>query len=342
MNAFVMLFVVFFLVLIPVFGVGAAHQSQLFGVIIPYAAVVIFFVGFILRVLAWAKVPVPFRIPTTAGQQKSLDFIQSNPIDNPSSVRATWVRMLGEVFLFRTLFRNTQARLYYEPGEEPKVAYFSQQWLWLAAMAFHYSFLVIFLRHFRFFTEPVPFFVTTLDSLDGMLEMFQPNFYLSDALIVLGVGYLIVRRLTRAQIRYMSLAADFFPLFLILGVALSGIYMRYIEHVDIASIKVLTMGLATFKPVVPEGLPTSFYVHLFLVSVLLAYFPFSKLMHMGGVFLSPTRNQANNSRIVHHENPWNPKIPPHSYEAYEDDFREPMAEAGLPLEKPLAEEAPKE
>jgi nitrate reductase gamma subunit len=35
---------------------------------------------------------------------------------------------------------------------------------------------------------------------------------------------------------------------------------------------------------------------MFFVSVLLAYFPFSKLMHLGGVFLSPTRNMTGNTR----------------------------------------------
>ncbi len=339
MNAFYTLFLVLALMLIAIFGVGAAHLDGLFGVWIPYAAVVVFIGGFCWRVYKWATIPVPFRIPTTAGQQKSFDWIEHNPIDNPSTTRGTWLRMMGEVFLFRTLFRNTYTKLYYEPGQEPKVAYFSQKWLWLFAILFHYSFLIIAFRHLRFFTDPVPFLVNAMEQLDGIVEMFQPNFYVTDALIVLGVGYLFVRRLMRAQMRYLSLAADFFPLFLILGIALSGIYMRYIDRVDVASIKQLTMGLATFRPVVPEGIALSFYVHLFLVCTLLFYFPFSKLMHMGGIFLSPTRNMANNTRFVHHENPWNPRIPPHSYAAYEDDFREPMAEAGLPLEKPLEQGA---
>ena len=39
------------------------------------------------------------------------------------------------------------------------------------------------------------------------------------------------------------------------------------------------------------------------MSALAAYFPFSKLMHMAGVFLSPTRNLANNNRMVRHVNP---------------------------------------
>jgi nitrate reductase gamma subunit len=65
----------------------------------------------------------------------------------------------------------------------------------------------------------------------------------------------------------------------------------------------------------------------------LGYFPFSKLMHMAGIFFSPTRNQPNNSRAVRHENPWNSPINYHTYEAYEDEFRDKMMEAGIPLEK---------
>jgi nitrate reductase gamma subunit len=69
------------------------------------------------------------------------------------------------------------------------------------------------------------------------------------------------------------------------------------------------------------------------VSTLFAYFPFSKLMHMAGVFLSPTRNLAANSREVRHVNPWNAPVPVHTYQEYEDEFRVRMREAGLPLEK---------
>jgi hypothetical protein len=74
-------------------------------------------------------------------------------------------------------------------------------------------------------------------------------------------------------------------------------------------------------------------VHIFLVSVLLAYFPFSKLMHMGGIFLSPTRNMANNNRRIRHVNPWDYPVPVHSYEEYEDHFRDKMKAAGIPLDR---------
>ncbi len=332
MNAFYSLIFVFALVLIALFGVGAAHLSYFFGVILPLAAVIVFIVGIVLKVLGWGKSAVPFRIPTTGGQQQSLDWIKQNKWDNPSTASQTFIRMLLEVLLFRSLFRNTSAHLYQENGV-PVVGYRSAKWLWLFSLLFHYSFLIIVLRHLRLFMEPIPFFVGWLDFLDGIMEIGAPRLYMSDILIVAGVSFLLLRRMIMPQIRYISNVADYFPLLLILGIALSGIYMRYFGKVDVVAIKELTMGLVTLNPKAPANIDPSFYVHLTLVSVLLIYFPFSKLMHLGGVFLSPTRNMPNNTRIKHHENPWNPDVKPHSYEAYEDDFREAMVEAGLPVEK---------
>ena len=76
-----------------------------------------------------------------------------------------------------------------------------------------------------------------------------------------------------------------------------------------------------------------FYGHLFLVCVLLAYLPFSKLTHFAGVFLSPTRNLANNNRAVRHVNPWDYPVKVHGYPEYEDELREKMKSAGIPVEK---------
>ena len=109
--------------------------------------------------------------------------------------------------------------------------------------------------------------------------------------------------------------------------------MRYIFRVDIASIKEFAVGLLTFTPHIPDGIGTIFYIHLFFVSCLFAYFPLSKLMHMGGIFMNPTRNMKSNNRMVRHINPWNYPVEVHTYEEYEDDFRTKMIKAGIPVEK---------
>jgi nitrate reductase gamma subunit len=333
-------FAVMVVVLIPWIGVGALDLRILFGIIIPYAAMITFFVGIVVRVIGWSKSPVPFRIPTTAGQEWSFPWIKTNPIDCPKGTAGVVIRMIFEVLTFRSLFRNTRLE-YRRIDGEPKIDYEWEKWLWIAAILFHYSFLVIFLRHFRFFMEPVPGFVTLLQNLDGFMQMGAapfngfglPGVYLTDMLLMAAVTWLLVRRIIYSQIRYISLPADYFPLFLILSLGFSGMLMRYLFRVDVTKVKELAIGLFKFSPVSPEGIGVIFYIHLFILCVLIAYFPFSKLMHVAGVFLSPTRNLSNNSRFVRHVNPWNYPVETHTYEEYEDEFREKMIEAGLPVEK---------
>lgn len=334
------LIAVLLLMLLSFVGAEALGLKIFFGVIIPYIAFVAFLVGFIRKVIGWSRSSVPFRIPTTCGQQKTLPWIKHNKVDNPYTSTGVIVRMALEIFCFRSLFRNTKNAL----TDGKTIIHSWEIWLWAFALAFHYSFLVVFLRHLRFFLEPVPFCVTMLEFfdsfmkvefVDSFIQVGLPGIFLSGLVLVAAAIFLLLRRILIPQVRYISLAADFFPLFLIIGIALSGIFMRYITKVDIVGIKELTMGLVTFHPVVPEGVGGVFYVHIFLVSVLFAYFPFSKLMHMGGVFLSPTRNMTANTRAKRHINPWDYPVHVHTYEEYEDEFREKMIEAGLPVEKEL-------
>ena len=299
------------------------------GVVLPLAAIVIFLVGMVIRVLRWASSPVPFRITTTCGQEKSLPWIKQNRLDNPSGLAGVLGRMGLEVLLFRSLFRNTKAEL----RQGPQLVYGENKWLWLGAIAFHYSFLVILLRHLKFFTEPVPGWVAGLGELDAFFQLLVPAFYLTDAVILAALLYLLGRRVLDRRVRYFSLPSDYFALFLLLGIALTGILMRYVYRVDIVAVKELAMGLVNFHPAVPEGIAPIFFAHLALVSALLIYFPFSKLMHAPGVFLSPTRNLANNNRMARHVNPWNYPVKVHTYAEWEEEFHDKIKAAGLPLEK---------
>jgi nitrate reductase gamma subunit len=331
------------LILIALIGAQIPGFQYLFGVVIPYVAFAIFLGGFVYRVLGWAKSPVPFPITTTAGQGFSLPWVKQDKLDCPVTTSQVLTRMALEIFTFRSLFRNTKTSMY----DGPKVTYESSKWLWLFGIMFHYSFLVIVVRHMlRLFTNPMPALVTPLEYFDGILQVGVPQMYISDAVLVLALLALFGRRLINSQVRYISLANDYFPLFLIFAIAVTGILMRYFIRVDVISIKQLAVGLASFSPTITGEIGAIFFVHLFLVCTLMAYFPFSKLMHLGGIFMSPTRNLANKSRMVRHVNPWNdPNIKPHSYAGYEDEFREFMVNAGLPVEKPLepkSEEAPVE
>jgi nitrate reductase gamma subunit len=337
-HFFVALSAVLGLILIAYVGVKGNLQL-LFGVVVPYMAALIFVEGLVYRVIQWARSPVPFRIPTTGGQNRSLPWIKRDlgeQLDNPSDFKALVGRMALEVFAFRSLFRNLRTELVKDPDnpEGARLIHWSYKWLWLGGIAFHYAFLVVILRHLRFFMEPVPYPITLLSEIDGFFQFFTPAVYLSGIVLVVAVGYLLARRITNPGLRYISLAADYFPLLLILGIGITGILMRYFFKTDIIAVKELALGLVTLHPKIPAA-PISplFYVHLFLVSVLFAYFPFSKLMHAPGVFMSPSRNMVANNRWVLHVNPWNYPVKFHHYDEYEDRFREPMIEAGIPVEK---------
>ncbi|MEW6338990.1 MAG: sulfate reduction electron transfer complex DsrMKJOP subunit DsrM [Acidobacteriota bacterium] len=296
---------------------------------LPYLAIAVVLIGLVARVVGWVRSPVPFRITTTCGQQRSLPWIRHSKLDSPFTGVQTLARVLLEVLAFRSLFRNTRAEL----KEGGKVVYGPDKWLWAAALAFHYAFLVVFIRHYRFFVEPVPGFIGLVQDLDGFFQVGVPIVYLTDIVLLAALAYLLARRIADARMRYLSLVADYFPLLLIIGIGGSGVLLRHFVKTDTVAAKELAISLVTLQPAVPDGLSPLFFVHLVLVCALFVYFPFSKLVHMAGVFLSPTRNLANDNRAIRHVNPWNPPIIGHTYAEWEEEFHDKLKAAGIPLDR---------
>lgn len=315
-----------FFVIIGVEGIGL---SSLFAIFIPYFALLFFTVGFIYRVIKWASSPVPFHIPTISGQQKSLPWIKDDKTDSPSTTGGIIKRLALDILFFRPLLKNEKVEL-----EAPYRLLFKPSFLlWLGAMAFHWSFLMILLRHLRFFFEPVPSLVVFFLRLDSIFQGLIPILYISDIFILLSLAYLFLRRIIYPQIKYISIPSDYFVLLIILGIALSGVLLRLVFKVDLVQVKEWMMSMLRFRPILPKGVNLLFYIHLFFVSLLTLYFPMSKLMHMPGIFLSPTKNLTNTSRNNRHINPWNYPVKVHTYEEYEEEFRTSMKEVGLPVEK---------
>src|SRR5208283_3141822 len=194
-------FAVIALVLLAYTGVKIANLQLLFGVVTPYIAIALFILGFIYRVVTWGRSPVPFRIPTTRGQQKSLPWIKQDKLGNPSSTIGVIGRMFLEVFFFRPLFMNMKT----EMASENRVVYGSDKWLWLAGLAFHYSFLIVVIRHIEFFVQPVPFYLDFLKSIDGFFEIGVPRLFMTGVLLLVSTIYLFLRRVYIPQVRYISL-----------------------------------------------------------------------------------------------------------------------------------------
>jgi len=111
------------------------------------------------------------------------------------------------------------------------------------------------------------------------------------------------RRLLVERIRYITGPSDHLMLILLIGIAASGLMMKYVVHTDIVALKAFTLGLIHFNW---QPLPSDpvLLIHLSLVLILMFIFPVSKLLHAPGVFFSPSRNQVDNAREKRHPAPW--------------------------------------
>ncbi len=185
------------------------------------------------------------------------------------------MRMAREVVLFESLFK-------------------SNKWIWLFGWLFHIGLLLVLLRHLRYFWP---------GDLPEIFLLMQPFKYAAFAMVI-GLGGLLARRIFVQRIRYISAPSDYMMLLMLLIIGISGAVMTFAQnHTDVLMVKEFASGLITFDW---SNLPTEthFLVHILLVFVLMAIFPISKLLHVPGVFFSPTRNQVDDARKRRHISPW--------------------------------------
>lgn len=237
-------------------------MSLLFSLLF-FVALVVLVGGTAYKMYQYAKTPAPLKIPTMPA---------------PLTRTGVVVRMLGEVVLFRSLFR-------------------SNKWIWLFGFLFHFGLLLVLLRHIRYFIEPVWFWVVWL----------QPFGKYASAAMLVGLLGLLARRFLVERIRYISTPADYWMLFLLLAIGTSGALTTFVEHTDIVQFKAFVLGVLTLNWQAFPFTPL-LVIHLLLVCVLMIIFPFSKLLHAPGIFFSPSRNQVDNARDKRHIAPWAKKL----------------------------------
>ncbi len=182
-------------------------------------------------------------------------------------------RFIGDLFWFPSLFK-------------------SDKLLWAAGLLFHLALWLVLLRHLRYFLHPIPAWVDALQTLGLYASYFIP----------FPLAFLLTRRLLQNPLLYISILGDYFALFLLLIITVSGILQQLFFRSYVIDVKDMILGLIHFRPRMPT-VHWVFVLHLFSVLVLLVYFPFSKLLHSGGFLLNPTRYQRANfeKRLI---NPW--------------------------------------
>jgi nitrate reductase gamma subunit len=184
------------------------------------------------------------------------------------------MRMFREVVFFESLFKATK-------------------WTWIFGWAFHFGLLLVLLRHLRYGTDPVWWWV----------NLIQPFGIYAGFAMALGLVGLFARRVFVDRVRYISAPSDYLMLVLLFAIAGSGLLMKFVAHTDIVSVKTFVIGLLTANPQ-PVPADPILLTHLGLVATLMIIFPISKLLHAPGIFFSPTRNQVDNPREHRHVAAW--------------------------------------
>lgn len=183
-------------------------------------------------------------------------------------------RLAREVVLFESLFK-------------------ANKWIWVFGWLFHAALLVVLLRHLRYFQHPVW----------DVIVLVQPFGVYAGFAMLAGLLGLWARRFLVERVRYISAPSDHLMLALLVAIGASGLMMKFVAPTDIVAVKMFFLGLMRFDIQPLPGDPP-LLVHLTLVATLMIVFPFSKLLHVPGVFFNPTRNQVDNPRERRHLARW--------------------------------------
>jgi nitrate reductase gamma subunit len=234
-----------------------------------YLSAVLFLLGMAWRIATWLHIPVPLSIPLTPGSKTGAGVV---------------VQLAGEVVLFRSLFR-------------------ADKLLWAAGWTFHLALVLLGIGHFGGLVCPELSRTVMGLTATEFMRMAHVSGGSIAILAILSLLSLFARRVLIERVRYLSTFSDYFVLALLFLVITAGSCMRFLGNFDIVQAREFVAGVLRFHPVPPPS-NTAFTLHILSACTLLVFIPFSKLMHLGGIFLSPTLNQRNDPRERRRVNPW--------------------------------------
>lgn len=217
--------------------------------VLPFITAVVFFGGIAYRVFHWWRSPRAAVSLVVPPQRRSVG------------------RAIGEiateVFTFRRVLK----------GSRP---------LWVVSWLFHVSIFVFVVGHFRLFVDFSWLWNLLSLSPDQVDQLAFVGGGASGTVFMLGLVALLVRRL-RMPVRSLTVPSDYLLLLLLLAIAVTGNYMRFLMHIELEPYRAFFSNLFGLRFGVPVQNPV-FLVHFLLVQVFLIHFPFSKLVHViGGV-----------------------------------------------------------
>jgi len=216
--------------------------------VLPYLAFLLFAAGMIFRFVSWARTKQPAKMTLF-----------------PSG-KSTAKGVLAETFLFPSLFKGDKA-------------------LWSFAWVFHVTLALVVVGHIRVFTGLIDRMLLGMGVSQAGIDTMSSTLGGAAGVILLATAFLLLfRRISQRRVREISNVSDFFALLLITAIILTGDLMRFGAHFDLALTREWAGSLLTFSPVIVSN--AMFQIHALFALLLVAYLPYSKIMHFGGIFFT--------------------------------------------------------
>ena len=223
-------------------------------IIAVYGVYAAFWIRFFLHTLAWWR-------------SHAEDMVAVLP-QRPSAL-ATWLLTLRDVVLFWRLLKVNPA-------------------LWFGEYLFHATFVLVSLRHLRYFLDPVPLWVWDVQ-LPGLIAGYVLPFSL---VYILAVRFFSEREKYSSPLNVLLLA-------LILAISSIGVLMHAFFTPNLVDVKLFALGLLSFAHApLPAGV--LFPLHLVLVLVLIALVP-THIVTAPLVMLEARRRELGLPQVMHEE-----------------------------------------
>lgn len=224
--------------------------------ILPYISVAIFVIGILYRLGRWASGRIVHNITLTPA---------------PTTQAGAMVDIATEAIFFRSLYK----------ADKP---------LWAGAWIMHMALFAILGGHVMGIgLLGLQFYYIGLTS-EATSEMLSNLLGTSMGIIVLlGLLYLLYRRLSINEVKQVSAPSDYIHLIMLIAIITAGNLMRFVPEwgIHYEPVRDYVANLLTLSPVTPDMEVMHkplFALHLLLVQMLMIYFPFSKLLHVFGMF----------------------------------------------------------
>ena len=150
--------------------------------------------------------------------------------------------LLPEIFFMRRLYKANPA-------------------VWLGEWVFHASFILVLIRHLKYFLTPVPAFVWRMQGVGGIASYAMP----------LSLLYIIILKAIVNRGKYLF-AYNYFLLTAFILVSSIGVMMRTFFYPDPLAVKQFITGALGLKAAAaPESLP--FIIHFSLFLIILPFLP---------------------------------------------------------------------